>query len=250
MTNIDYSQYYYRRDEKKPKKEPAAPKKTKKRGSRRFFKRLLTFILVIAVLGCIFTGIDHATDGKATETVLSFVTGKKKAEYYLLVSHQPTREKAYAQSLLVRQGGAGGYVYSEDKQFYVVYSAYKDEDAAKAVAGKNKDTAVVRKTFWVEDKRVFDLTVKSVNQLIESSEKFENGEIHTTDLLNIYASVRAEVITLKQTLYEEKKEYTVLNLLLGGLDDSALTGTKAEALASIRYTLGSVILSAGSAEKS
>lgn len=260
MTKIDYSQYYYERGHLHPEREQTAHvknqeeipyqrykryKNTGKRG-KSLLHRFFILLLILAILCGVFFGVNYALDGKAVEAVKSFISNREYKEYYFVVKEEMTREKIYAHSLLIRQGGAGGYVYGEGEKYYAVYTVVADADGAKSVVEKNKNTKSVKKTVWSNDKRVFRVITVGVDTLIDACERYETGQIYETELLEIYAKLRAEIITLKQILYEEgSHEQNAMDFLLGGLDSKEVTSSiRTEVTASIRYTVAGTVYNA------
>lgn len=243
MSKIDYSQFYMKNyftdKNQKKKSEPIVPPQKSK---KKFPFIFLTLILIITLLGANFL-----LDGKPYETVKGWIIKDNNSYYYLLIKTFNERDKAYAQSLLIRQLGAGGYIYQKDSKYIVIYSVYDTEEKAIKVAEKNLDTEVVKRAIN-ESSPFYQKINSAITEILSSAEQLEAGTIYEARLLEITSIMKTSLADEKQTIINEKNaksEYVnLLDLLIGGLSSLKIPSpTRTSLLSDLRYIASSAIIS-------
>ncbi|MDD4316305.1 MAG: hypothetical protein PHC84_03995 [Clostridia bacterium] len=244
MSKIDYSQFYVRNYMQKSlpvKKQDTRSEPKKNRKSR---KKALFFIVVIILVASLFA-VNFLYEGKIFAGMRAWITNEKTEDFYLVTKSFQEREKAYAQSLLVRQSGAGGYIFQQE-DYIVVYSVYLNEEDAKSVSAKNAQTKVLSKRILVKE-ALYEHICKTLRELVSAASQLEDGSIYEAKFLEICAVAKAGLVEQKQKLYKEKTasdEYiSLLDLLTGGL--SALdtpSPSRTKLIGDLRYVITSALI--------
>lgn len=246
MSEIDYTRYYL-----KNYNTTSAIKNRKPimaNNKKNYKRKLFTVFLIIVFLCCCLFATNFLLEGKVFLAINCFFTNRKTANYYILAKSFDTRQTAFAQSLLVRQGGASGYFYADGDKFNVVYSIFLDKEDARRVQEKNDNTFIIEKTFISEDESFFDQLNSSLKEIIEASEKLEEGTIYENDLLQITSTIELQLMEEKNNiLTENNNKYTtetnILDLYIGGLNSLSIPSTtRVTLLSDLRYIISSVVV--------
>ncbi len=244
MSKIDYSQFYLKNYVQKPQPKPPVQadtpiKKPRKNKKKAWF--FLTLILIVAVL----FAINFLYEDALFDSVLNWIKHEKTADFYLVTKSFQQREKAYAQSLLVRQSGAGGYIFQQ-QDYIVVYSVYLNEEDAKSVVSKNDQTKIITKKILIKD-AVYEHICATLQQLITTAAQLENGTIYEAKFLEQCSTAKQSLTEQKQKLISEQKakdEYlSLLDLLIGGLASlNTHSPSRTKLIGDLRYIISSALI--------
>lgn len=242
MSEVDYSQFYYKKNHGKDgnKKFSSVPtSQTKKSG------KFINFLIIILFFALLFFGIDFLSNGFLVNAVSATLKGNSYT-YYMVVSETSSRDMAYAQSMLVQEGGGSGYIWQDDK-IYVVYSLYADKKQADAVAGKNSRTFVKSISYNSKNTEIFNFCNSLITDLIQKSLDYENGKITEIELLKLINSKKNEAEELKGVLEKNNKsDVNLLNLAIESLKGLNVTNTsKLVLLSDVRYVCSTLAINMG-----
>lgn len=243
MSKIDYSQFYMKNY--MPKKEDQLPKKPRLQIVRSGRKQTFTVVIIVIIIFALIL-VNLKLAGYSFDSIKNiFAKSSSGHDYYLLVKEFNQRDRAYAQSLLVRQSGAGGYVYQDKGKYIVVYAVYLDKQDAENVAQKNLATEV--RQIDIEQSQFNNQINTVLKELIYTSQQLERGEIFEAQLLQVCATIKSQLTELKtQCLKEDnaEKKVTLLNVFIGGLSSMEFPNpTRITLLGDLRYIISSVLLS-------
>ena len=239
MSKIDYTQFYIKNylSDKKNKKTDIIVKPVKK---RRIGVYLLAALILIAAL--VYANVKLGNIG--FDWAKELFAKQKDAHYYFVVKNFDSRDKAYAQSLLVRQSGGGGYIYQKQNAYFVAYTLFADKEDAQSVASKNKDAQIIVKRL---DAKKYSEVIFALNELLSAALQFENGEIYESQFLEKCNQIQSNIKKEKERAVKENASghYTaILELFAGGLASLDVAGaTRVQLLSDLRYILSSVIIS-------
>lgn len=241
MSKIDYSQFYmknYMPDKNvKPKKQKNYKEKKSKKG-------IFVFVLVLIIIASLIYANLKISDF-SFDTIKSWFSNKEQGDYYLLIKKFNNRDKAYAQSLLVRQSGASGYIYQDNDAYCVVYTVFLDNEDAKIVARKNPSTEIIVKK--VKNNDFNDSINLAIKELIIGAEQLENGEIYEARLLEKCSIIKTQLAEQKTDYLDQDKpqEYiAILDMFIGGLSSLNFPSpTRVSLLSDLRYIISSVVFS-------
>lgn len=241
MSNIDYTQFYlknYMADKKTIKNVSVIPKQKKSKKGVCFF--VMTVILISVLLYANFF-MEDFTFAK----IKNVFTKDKTEHYYMLIKSFDDRDKAYAQSLLIRQSGAAGYIYQDSGKYKVIYTVFLSESDANQVAKKNSSTEVINKT--IKNNDFYKKISSALEQIIKACEQLENAEIYEAQLLEITSVIKTQLETQKAGYLNDSDdlEYAhILEVFIGGLSSLHFPSpTRVSLLSDLRYVVSSVIMS-------
>lgn len=259
MNEVDYSAFFYKREppdrtEEREKTDTDIPnsqpekersKNPLKRRPKGGWKRVLFTLTVLLLLFALtVVVVDFFSGGKLTEKVFSAFRGSDY-EYYFVVTDCGKRDYAYAQSLLVREGGGAGYVFT-DETCSVGYAVFCDKQKADEVSKKNRNTYVKIVGFSTKNTdfcNAFDGYLRTISASIDG---FERGELTEAECYSVLSAVQKEA---KERLVEGEKnlsdpEKAVLSYLADSLSSNEWSkGTKVAFLSDLRYLLCAVTYS-------
>jgi hypothetical protein len=238
MSDVDYSQFFYKKKtgkESVKKQDTPIPVEPKKKRSKFF-----VFVVLLLCFGLVFFSVDFFNNGYLIDTITIAFKGNTYA-YYMVVSELSSRELAYAQSLLVQQGGGSGYIWQEEDSYYVVYSLYVDKATANAIASKNSRTFVKDASYNSKNTEVFNLCNRIIEELSNGCIDYENGVITESQLLEMINTEKTEAYNLIDELSNSKENTIILNLALDSLEELDVASTsKLNLLSDIRYVCSSI----------
>lgn len=244
MSKIDYSQFYVKNYMQKSQPIPPvqADKPIKKPGKSK--KKAWFFFLIILLIACLFA-VNFLYEGEIFNTVFSWIKKEKTSDFYLVTKSFEQREKAYAQSLLVRQSGAGGYIFQQE-EYIVVYSVYLNEEDAKSVVAKNDQTKVMTKKILIKD-AVYEHICIVLQQLITAAAQLEDGTIYEAKFLEICSTSKQSLTDQKHKLVSKKKakdeHLSLFDLLTGGLASlNAPSPSRTKLIGDLRYIVSSALI--------
>lgn len=244
MAEVDYSQFYYKRERSAEYEQPIPPEDGRKRGKRT--KRPLLVVLVIAVLfALVFFGADFFTSGKLIDSLTASLRGNTY-EYYLVVAENSGRDIAYAQSLLVKQGGGSGYIITEGEKYLVVYAVYTDRSEASSVSSKNPNTHILNIGFSSKNTAVFNAVDKAVISIADCAKELEKGNLTESEVYGTLLSIRAEILKVKSEIIETgtAAEINLMEFIMGSIDGLEISkSTRVEFLSDVRYMLSGIVVS-------
>lgn len=217
-------------------------------------------LIILLSFGITFLSANLITDGHiGKELLMSF--NQEIFNSYYLVSSKGFNSYGDANnfSLLVRQQGAGGNIYEENKEYFVIYSPYLSKVDASSVSRKTANTIV--KEIKIYNPKKNDLSTKTyeyakklnetrvflVESIYNASVKLAKGEIDAEGVKNIVKSARNSALVLKSEIYNEKfstkeKEYIFSKIdSLFGLTDTLTFYDELE-IGKIRYCLTQLII--------
>lgn len=242
MPEVDYSEFYYRRDP--PEDRDGARRDTErcdKKPKRKLSGVISAVLIVILLSGIVFFAADFFMKGRLISEVKGALRGNDY-EYYLVVCDCDGRDKAYAQSLLVKQGGGSGYIVSGEK-YLVVYSPFTDRAEAEAVVKKNDGTYVYIVDFSSKDVDFYNSFHTEIELLIDALADFEKGRLTDSDAYAAFKASKERLALLqKDDLSSEKA--AVVEYAIGSIDGLDFAkGAKISFLSDARYVLSGVIVS-------
>ncbi|HHU43884.1 MAG: hypothetical protein QM214_03850 [Bacillota bacterium] len=224
---------------KKPKKTQS-PKPKKEPSSIRFF-------IVSAVVIIVLIGLNFLLANQPYEALRAWIFKEDEpTQVYLLYRSFPSRDNAYAQSLLVRQSGAGGYIYQKDGEYRVIYSAYQKKEDAENVAKKNPQANLEAKKLDLKDQTANEIYLALI-ELMDGANQLEDGSIYEARLLEICSINRMKLEEKKQSLIHEDGGSPLINVLevvTGGLSSLNVPGySRVTLLSDLRYIIISALMS-------
>ncbi|MFW5780092.1 MAG: hypothetical protein ACOCWI_01390 [Bacillota bacterium] len=238
MSDIDYSQFYMKNYHNKKTKKPQPPKTPHKKPAKKFFIVALVIIMVLI-------GLNFSFGNQPFETLKAWINKEEGETLFFLYKSFSSRDKAYAQSLLVRQSGAGGYIYQKNEEYRVVYSVYTDEKDAENVAEKNPTAKVEEKQINTTDDTAKEI-YHALIELTNAANQLEDGSIYEARLLEITSVLKQTLDEKKQSLFQEdpKDPYiNVLEIIVGGLGSLNVPGfSRTSLLSDLRYIIVSGII--------
>jgi len=219
----------------KGRKKQKPPKK--KKG---FLYIVFVFILCFAI---VFFAADFFTSGKLIHSVAAGIGGRLYT-YYAVVSDKATRELAYSQSLLIKQGGAGGYVIAGEP-YKVVYAVFKTKQEAENVSAKNTNTYVQVLETRGKDKKFYDTIDGVIEALITASVKLEKGEMNEAEVFSTVKGQKAKSDAILSACKENTKEYNLASYVSGTLEalNAAVPEARLTFLSSVRYAICGIAVS-------
>lgn len=243
MSEVDYTQFMYKKnvDKKEEKKVVATPVRTKNKSNK-----LFVFVVILLCFGLVFFTIDFFKNGYLSNIVSSAFKGNNY-EYYMVVSEHATRELAYEQSNLIKDGGGSGYIVQDDK-YFVVYSLYMDKSSANVVANKNTRTFVKSISYTTKNTEVFNFCNDVITMLSEASRDYETGALTESELLSMIATKIVEAKELRTNVQDAKKEEkeNLLNLTIECLENiNVAKSSKINLISDIRYLCSSIAINMG-----
>ncbi len=244
MSKIDYSQFYVKNYLQKPPPKP--PVQADPQNSKPKRKKKVWFFFIIVLLIVSLFAMNFLYEGAIFDTMLAWIKQQKTCDFYLLTKNFQEREKAYAQSLLVRQSGAGGYIFQQD-DYVVIYSVYLNEEDARSVSAKNNQTKVVAKRIIIED-AIYEHICATLQQLIIAAAQLEDSSIYEAKFLEICATCRQGLSEQKLKLIADGKandaHLGVLDLLIGGLSSlNTPAPSRTKLIGDLRYIVSSALMS-------
>ncbi len=243
MSKIDYSQFYIKNYmPNKDTKLPKSLRKIKTKSSKG--QTLIIIISVLIILALILVNL-HIAGFSFDKIKKLFAKDSSTHNYYLLTKEFNERDRAYAQSLLVRQSGAGGYIYQHQEKYIVVYSVYLSKEDAEDVARKNPSTKVESINFVSNE---FNNNINNaVKELIYASQQLEKGKIYESQLVEICSTIKGQLSEMKSQYLENdnaEKKVMLLNVFIGGLSSMEFPSpSRINLLGDLRYVICSVLLS-------
>lgn len=256
MSEVDYSKFYYKRNTRTKgppsrARKRAAESATQKSGeafegaavggARAGRKGNGLFVLTVLILctAIVFAVANSFGGGFLSEYVSALFKGNSY-NYYLVAAEFSSRELAYANSAIVKEGGGSGYIM-QDGNYFVVYSLYSDKGAANKVAAKNNRTFVKEISYKSKNTEVFNCVNDVVYGLSTACTGYENGEITESELLSVINTQTAKVTALSQKLDAADSSSKLLQLTLACLNNLNIAkGTKMENLSAIRFAASSI----------
>ncbi|MBR1746890.1 MAG: hypothetical protein IJ735_01615 [Clostridia bacterium] len=255
---VDYSAFFYRTEPKDPnvsaptervfsKRAEVLPdrKDLQKRKKSGFVKKVFFTLTVVALLFAIsLLAVDFFTNGSVLGHVFSALRGSDY-EYVFVVTERSQRDYAYAQSLLVKQGGGSGYVLSEEDKYYVCYAVFSERSDAQRVADKNPNTFLKTLGFSTKDVSFANDFDRDVRTLIAVVADYESGKKSEAEA---YAEVKKVSDGWEKKLDEQKDlpdaERDLLNYSVKALSGQIFAeGTRAQFLSDMRYSMCSIVSS-------
>ncbi|NLL55732.1 MAG: hypothetical protein GX242_00765 [Clostridiales bacterium] len=247
MSEVDYTQFIYKKCTSNNQEENIAKKKPKNKKTPTDYmgrsNKFFVFVVVLLCFGIVFLSVDFFNNGKLTSFVLKAFDGNSY-NYYLVVSEHPSRELAYEQSAIVKDGGGSGYVW-QDEKYLVVYSLYMDKSSAVSVANKNTRAYVKSLSYSSKKTEVFNFCNTLISTLSTASYDYEKGQITESELLSITKNQINEAKELKETLQKKKPKESVhlLNLAIESLNNiNIVKPSKIEIISDIRYVCSSLAI--------
>lgn len=246
MAEVDYSRFYYSRERNETPAPPEPDRGGRKGGGkRRSGKPFLIFAVIAVVFAIVFLCADFFTEGKLIDSIAVTLRGNTY-EYYLVASENSSRDLAYAQSLLVKQGGGGGYIISEKEKFLVIYAVYTERTEASSVASKNPNTFVHTVGFSGKNAKVFNAADKAVRGIADSVGKLESGGMTESEFYGVLTDARKEILAVKTEIIDAgtAAEINLLEFIMGSIDGLEVSkGTRANFLSDVRYMLAGIVVS-------
>jgi hypothetical protein len=251
MSEVDYTQFVYKKNvnQKEDKKEGKKKEKNAmqapdiKKGKS---NKLFVFIVILLCFGLVFFSVDFFRNGQLSNLIANAFRGNSYS-YYMVVSEHPTRELAFEQSALIKEGGGSGYIWNEEK-YFVVYSLYMDKSDATTVANKNTRAYVKSVSYTSKKTEVFNFCNSLISTLSKASYDYETGHLTESELLSLTTTMLEEDIALKDNLLKtkSKESLNLLNLTIECLNNIKIVkSSKLEIISDMRYVCSSIAINMG-----
>jgi hypothetical protein len=251
MSEVDYTQFVYKKNVNKIEDKKEGKQNEKKVVQTPIFKKgktnkLFVFVVILLCFGLVFFSVDFFRNGQLTNIIANAFKGNSY-DYYMVVSEHPSRELAYEQSAIIKEGGGSGYVWNEEK-YFVVYSLYMEKPQATTVANKNTRAYVKTLSYTSKNTEVFNFCNTLIATLSTTSYDYEIGTITESELLSIITTKMTEAKELKEKLQKSntKKNLNMLNLTIECLNNmNIVKSSKLEIISDIRYVCSSIAINMG-----
>lgn len=243
MSKIDYSQFYIKNYMPSKDIKPVKPREFKQKKSK---KSIFVFIIIFVLISSLVYA-NLKVSGYSFDTFKSWFSKTDNSKcFYLIIKKFDDRDKAYAQSLLVRQSGASGYIFQENNKYNVVYTVFLNKEDADKVAKKNAETEIVMKKINEKDE-FYDYIVSVITDLALAAQQLESGLIYEARLLEICSVISSQLAEKKAdylTQSNSQKYIIILDLFIGGLSSLNFPSpTRVSLLSDLRYIISSVVMS-------
>lgn len=251
MSEVDYTQFVYKKTVNKKEDKKEGKQVQKKEVNTPAFKKsksnkLFVVVVVLLCFGLVFFSVDFFRNGQLTNLIANAFKGNSY-NYYMVVSEHPTRELAYEQSNIIKEGGGSGYVWHEEK-YFVVYSLYMEKSQATTVANKNTRAYVKSLSYTSKNTETFNFCNSLISTLSTASYDYEIGKLTESELLSITTAKLDEAKLLKEKLQKanSKQRLNLLNLTIECLNNiNIVKSAKLEIISDIRYVCSSIAINMG-----
>ena len=242
MSDVDYSEFYYRQKSVPRVAETNRRYEDDNKPVKKRVSAIISTVLIILILfGIAFFAADFFMKGQLITGVKSAFRGNDY-QYYLVVGDCSSRDRAYAQSLLVKQGGGSGYIISGEK-FSVVYSPFTNRAEADVVAEKNKDTYVFIVEFSSKEVDFYNSFFTEIDNLINVVADFEKGKVTDSEFYSAFNIAKTRIKDLDDGKITDDKR-AVIEYAVGGIEGLDFAkGAKTSLMSDARYVLSGIIIS-------